>query len=219
MPELRDDSIKIRTCNRLNPPVVRLRRKRLRLLQPPVEAEDPYIVAILIALAQEQRQVNRRQGTGVVTAEKATVAGKFSVNPAPSQSLTSPPSPPEATDRRSQETASSFKVRHSVRAICYWLSFSLQLNKVIGPQVHLLATPDMDPRNLYFYTAHVPAEFLDRFDMPSRFSPSSPVVISYCRIPLARLTEELEGVLCVRSTRRAKPSSEDGIAVEVAPSL
>jgi hypothetical protein len=74
MLSLRDDSIKIPTCNRLNPPIVRLRRKRLRLLQPPVEVEDPYIVAILIALAHEQRQVNRRQGTGVVTAEKATVA-------------------------------------------------------------------------------------------------------------------------------------------------
>jgi hypothetical protein len=133
MPSLRDDSIKIPGGNRSNLPIARLRQKQLRRLQPPAKVEDPYIVAILIALAQEQRQVNRRQGTGVVTAEKATVAGKFSVNPAPSQSLTSLPSPPEATDRRSQETASSFKVRHSVRAICYWLSFPLQLNQVIGP--------------------------------------------------------------------------------------
>jgi hypothetical protein len=90
---------------------------------------------------------------------------------------------------------------------------------VIGPQVHLLATPTIDARNLYFYTARVPAEFLDRFDMPSRFFPSSPFVISYYRIPLApisRLTKELESVLCVRSRRRAEPGSGDGIAAEVA---
>ena len=82
MPSLRDDSIKIPRCNKLNPPIARLRQKQLRRLQPPVEVEDLYIVA---ALTQKQRQANRRQGTGVVTAEKATTAGKFDVNAASSQ--------------------------------------------------------------------------------------------------------------------------------------
>lgn len=114
MPSLRHDSIKIPRCNKVNPPIARLRQKRLRRLKPPTEVEDPYIVAILIALAQEQRQVNRRQGTEVVTAEKATATGKSGVNAASSQfrasTMTSLPSPPEATEKRPQETASSFKV-------------------------------------------------------------------------------------------------------------
>jgi hypothetical protein len=104
MSSLRDDSIKIPRCNKSNPP----------------------IVAILVALAQEQRQANRRQGTEIVTAEKATTAGKSDVKAASSQfrasTMTSLPSPPEATERRPQETASSFKVCHSVGATCYRLS-------------------------------------------------------------------------------------------------
>ena len=55
--------------------------------------------------------------------------------------------------------------------------FSLQLNQVIGLHVHLLAIPVVDARSLYFYTTRVSAEFLDRFDTPSRFPPSSPFVV------------------------------------------
>jgi len=126
MSSLRDDSIKIPRCNKSNPPIARLRQKQLRRLQPPAKVEDPYIVAILIALAQEQRQANRQQGTGVVTAERATAAGKSGIKATSSQfrasTMTSLPSPPEVTERRPQETASSFKVCHSVGATCYRLS-------------------------------------------------------------------------------------------------
>lgn len=51
----RENSIEMPVSNRFNPPVARLRQKKLRRLQPVREVEDPYIVAVLIALAQEQR--------------------------------------------------------------------------------------------------------------------------------------------------------------------
>lgn len=41
---------------RVNSPVNRLRRKRQRRYQPENEMEDPYVVAVLIALAQAQRR-------------------------------------------------------------------------------------------------------------------------------------------------------------------
>ncbi|KFA81337.1 hypothetical protein S40288_08311 [Stachybotrys chartarum IBT 40288] len=51
--------------HRINPPVSRLIRKLLRQLQPENEYEDPYIVAVLIALAQEQYFVQKQlSGSG-----------------------------------------------------------------------------------------------------------------------------------------------------------
>ncbi|KAK2592823.1 hypothetical protein QQS21_009491 [Conoideocrella luteorostrata] len=44
-----------------NGPVERLRKKKLRRLQPAREAEDPYIAGVLVALAQEQQRERQRQ--------------------------------------------------------------------------------------------------------------------------------------------------------------
>jgi len=59
----------------------------------------------------------------------------------------------------------------------------------VGPRtkcykVHLIALRVEDKRGLYLYKARIPAGFLDKFDTPSRFSASLPIVISYYRIPL-----------------------------------
>ncbi|KAK0701115.1 hypothetical protein B0T21DRAFT_134619 [Apiosordaria backusii] len=48
----RNTSIKVSGGNRPNPPIARLRQKIQRRLNPIKEAEDPYIAAVLIALAQ-----------------------------------------------------------------------------------------------------------------------------------------------------------------------
>ncbi|KAI1302253.1 hypothetical protein F5Y03DRAFT_407931 [Xylaria venustula] len=48
----RNMSIKLSACNRVNPPITRLRQKQQRRLRPANEVEDPYIAAVLIALAQ-----------------------------------------------------------------------------------------------------------------------------------------------------------------------
>ncbi|KAJ5549662.1 hypothetical protein N7461_004360 [Penicillium sp. DV-2018c] len=45
----------------VNAPGLRVRQKRLDSLEPQNPAEDPYIVAILIALAQEQRRRRQQQ--------------------------------------------------------------------------------------------------------------------------------------------------------------
>jgi hypothetical protein len=48
----------------------------------------------------------------------------------------------------------------------------------------LLVLTEATPRKLYFYTARVPLSFLDKFDDPGHFSPSSPLLIEYYRIPI-----------------------------------
>lgn len=49
-------SIKISTWTGANPPIARLRQKMQRRLQPTNEIEDPYIAAVLIALARQRRR-------------------------------------------------------------------------------------------------------------------------------------------------------------------
>ncbi|KAK1828094.1 hypothetical protein QBC39DRAFT_158620 [Podospora conica] len=121
----RNTSVKLSTsrANRLNPPVARLGQKIQRRLRPSNEAEDPYIAAVLISLAQQRRS------------------------------------------RHVDSTSDAPKCQ----------------------KVCLLARPT-GPRCLYFYTARFSHAFLDRLDMPSRYSPSSDVIISVCRIPLLPMT-------------------------------
>lgn len=52
----RNESIKPTYFKRVNNPGYAIRQKRLRNIQPTKEAEDPYIAAVLIALAQEQQR-------------------------------------------------------------------------------------------------------------------------------------------------------------------
>lgn len=52
----RNKPITVRKCERHNPPAARLRRKWQRRLQPADEHEDPYIAAVLMALAQAQHR-------------------------------------------------------------------------------------------------------------------------------------------------------------------
>ncbi|UKZ61470.1 uncharacterized protein TrAtP1_002736 [Trichoderma atroviride] len=54
--ERRDNSIKSTHFKRVNNPGYAIRQRRLRNIQPTNKAEDPYIAAVLIALAQEQRR-------------------------------------------------------------------------------------------------------------------------------------------------------------------
>ncbi|PYH90342.1 hypothetical protein BO71DRAFT_487183 [Aspergillus ellipticus CBS 707.79] len=46
---------------RFNAPVHRIQQKKLASIKPPNRAEDPYIVAILVALAQKQRRRRQQQ--------------------------------------------------------------------------------------------------------------------------------------------------------------
>ncbi|PLN79115.1 hypothetical protein BDW42DRAFT_173584 [Aspergillus taichungensis] len=61
------DTIQSLRANHVQPhksksvPVLRQRRKRLQLLDPPNPAEDPYVLAVLIALAQNQRREQQEQ--------------------------------------------------------------------------------------------------------------------------------------------------------------
>ncbi|KAK3363711.1 hypothetical protein B0T25DRAFT_470005 [Lasiosphaeria hispida] len=122
----RNASVKVSHGNRPNPPVARLRQKIQRLLNPSKEAEDPYIAAVLIALAQCRRH-NGHEAAATSQDEEA-----------------------------SPETA-------------------------IRSKVCLLARPS-GIQGLYFYMAHFSPAFLDRLDMPSRYFPSSTIMISYYRI-------------------------------------
>jgi len=65
----RNASIKLSTHHWNNPPVTRLRQKKQRRLRPTNEVEDPYIAAVMIALAQERQ----RQQKTLIGTEEATV--------------------------------------------------------------------------------------------------------------------------------------------------
>ncbi|RSL97464.1 hypothetical protein CDV31_013016 [Fusarium ambrosium] len=156
----RDESVKTPSRNKVNPPITSLRQKRQRRLRPPNEMEDPYIAAVLIALAQQRRRQRDAGAMEDVTVPEIPARHAF---PGTSRSTSRPFS--EAT----KEILTDFKI-------------------------HLLALPAMDTRNLYFYTARIPSAFLERFDSPSRYIPSSPVLISYYRIPLASSAKSIRAV-------------------------
>ncbi|RWA08291.1 hypothetical protein EKO27_g6807 [Xylaria grammica] len=61
----RDKSIGLSMSKKLDGPVWRIRRKQQRQLQPSNEAEDPYVTAVLIALAQGLQHQHQKQKQGV----------------------------------------------------------------------------------------------------------------------------------------------------------
>lgn len=67
--------------------------------------------------------------------------------------------------------------------------------------VHVLVYPT-EGRSLYFYTARISSEFLDKFERPSRYFRSDPVRISYYGIPLKAREELLKLMDCVISEVR-----------------
>ncbi|KAK7398547.1 hypothetical protein QQX98_012069 [Neonectria punicea] len=154
----REESVKMARRNQLNLPVGRLRQKRQRLIRPPNDLEDPYITAVLIALAQRQRL--RTQDASLASSNSQTTKGISNVAPTPPQSqpLAEILQSSSETDIMSEDTATSF-------------------------QVHVLALPAKKSQKLFFYTARIPLEFLDRLESPSQSFPTSPIRISYFEIP------------------------------------
>ncbi|CAG8885920.1 unnamed protein product [Penicillium egyptiacum] len=52
-------------------------------------------------------------------------------------------------------------------------------------KVQVLALSGVAADALYVYIANTHSGFLNNFDEPSHYSPSCPVAITYCRVPLA----------------------------------
>lgn len=65
-------SRRYRLGRRHNLPVASLRQRRLSKLEPLCEPEDPYLAAVLIALAQEQRESCRPSQEGSLGVENKT---------------------------------------------------------------------------------------------------------------------------------------------------
>ena len=149
----RDMSVRISSCNRVNLPVDNLRWKHQQRLRPTKEIEDPYIAAVLIALAQQRRCT---QSAG------AKANGAI---PEVHVEYISPTGPPPIPPRLPGD-------------------IEIGQQAVTDAKVHVLALPATDERSLYFYTALIPSAFLNRLDRPSQWFSSSPVLISYYRIPL-----------------------------------
>ncbi|KFZ23199.1 hypothetical protein V502_02329 [Pseudogymnoascus sp. VKM F-4520 (FW-2644)] len=131
-----------------NSPVARLIDKTRRCLQPEKEAEEPYIVAVLIALAQQQRRQHQQR--------KNRFGGSGEISSARQSNVYAIPRPGEQDNPLFSK---SFKVR-------------------------LLAVTGTIAPKLYLYAARIPSQFLDKFDLPSKSSPSGPISISYYSVPL-----------------------------------
>ncbi|KAL2753230.1 hypothetical protein ACRALDRAFT_1065430 [Sodiomyces alcalophilus JCM 7366] len=83
----RDKSIKLSsTTSRANWPIARLRARHRRRIRPAQEEEDPYIVAVLIALAQQQQSRFVAEGKAAAGVD-ATIAVHLFALPTDGQSL------------------------------------------------------------------------------------------------------------------------------------
>ncbi|KAF7588672.1 hypothetical protein BBP40_005329 [Aspergillus hancockii] len=175
-------------CKKPSAPVSNLKEKKLRSIEPQNPNEDPYIVATLISLAQEQRRQQQpkvQEAKEIATPNSKDVDGYTTAGASPSSTTLLPCQGIEQTIR---STPQSFKV----------------LLVIQYQKVNLLAFADAVPRFLYVYTATIPAEFLDKFDEPLRFSPSCPVAVEYRLIPLDTpncVLEKLHRLLCPGSCR------------------
>lgn len=145
-----------------NDPIVGLMKKRLRQLQPATETEDPYIVAVLIALAQRKCQERDQAGPNT-TLDKYNRAAELESHAA--VEIDAPDSVFETQELFEVCRATS---RENFKALT-------------GSQVHLLALAAS--QTFCIYKAHFPHSFLARFNNPSKFSPSGPISISYYPVP------------------------------------
>ncbi|KAJ6186885.1 hypothetical protein N7519_001793 [Penicillium mononematosum] len=155
----------------VNVPGLRLRQKKLDSLTPQNPVEDPYIAAILIALAQEQRRRLQQEGS---QGEGGNIITKNQTSHMDADTTSTARSSSPSTEQMALNTANSFKV---------------------------LALSGVAADALYVYTANIPSGFLDKFDEPLHYSPSCPVAITYCRVPLAssNLLRKLHRLLCAGS--------------------
>ncbi|PYH69194.1 uncharacterized protein BO88DRAFT_415123 [Aspergillus vadensis CBS 113365] len=160
-----------------NEPVFRTCDKKLRSLQPENTVEDPYIMGILVALAQEQRrhrQINEHDGE---EAAECSIMQRDDGHTTNSTSSGTPP--PCGTDRSPHNCGQCLRVA-------------------------VLATSGVKDEGLYVYTASISVAFLRKFDEQWRSSPSPPVMIEYYSIPLRSPTKslnKLHRVLCAESCR------------------
>jgi hypothetical protein len=107
-----------------NYPGSRLTRKKLRCFEPEKEAEEPYIVAILIALAQQRRREQRQQKSR---------AGE---NAAPHEILTPPSDGHMSTSPGEQDNSQcseSFKVRYHSAAELAWSNCEPRFASSVSP--------------------------------------------------------------------------------------
>ncbi|KAK4073096.1 hypothetical protein Purlil1_13130 [Purpureocillium lilacinum] len=145
-----------------NDPIVGLITKRLRQLQPAIESEDPYIVAVLIALAQRQchERDQARPNTPLDNCNRAA-----ELEPHAAVEIDAPDSV--------FETQEPFEAcRHTSRE---------NFKALTKSQVHLLALAAS--RTFCVYKARFPHSFLERFNNPSKFSPSGPISVLYYPLP------------------------------------
>ncbi|PWY74843.1 hypothetical protein BO83DRAFT_443884 [Aspergillus eucalypticola CBS 122712] len=155
-----------------NEPVFRTCDKKLRSLQPEHTVEDPYIMGILIALAQEQRRHRQRNDQQGEEAAECSIEKRDDGHITNSTSSGMPPRC--GTDRSPHYCGQCLRVT-------------------------VLATSGVKDECLYVYTASISVAFLGKFDEPWRSSPSPPVVIEYYPISLRSPTKslnKLHRVLC-----------------------
>ncbi|GKZ42657.1 hypothetical protein AbraIFM66951_002349 [Aspergillus brasiliensis] len=141
--------------------------------------EDPYIMGILIALAQEQWRHSQRNEQHGERAAECSIMQHDKGHTTNGASAETPTSPRCGTDRSPHD-----------RSQCL--------------RVDVLATSGIRDDYLYVYTAFLSVAFLKNFDEPWRSSPSFPVVVEYhpisLRSPIKSLNK-LHRVLCAESCR------------------
>ncbi|KAJ5716617.1 hypothetical protein N7493_008528 [Penicillium malachiteum] len=173
-----------------NNPVDRIEWRKLVAIMPPNNLEDPYIASILIALAQEKRrQQQKQEQQGSEKQEdpataKSEILEQLDADPTLSVEESSTSCPlSSSTEQMNQNTVDSS-------------AFKVQVLVLDGES-------SASGSELYFYNASIPSEFLDKLDKPLDFSPSLPIEIQYCCIPLKASIRLV--VLLARKSRSFEP--------------
>lgn len=148
----RERSINVSASRGVGGPTTRLWVKHQRRLRPAIEAEDPYIAAILIALAQERR---RQDNSSVEAAgEKVNAEETSGSCPTPSQAeLSASPSTTSTTTESPQGTVAVFKVCNSFHETFLSYSFATQADRVSfkGPSC---CVPYRSTESMFLYGSH-----------------------------------------------------------------
>ncbi|KAL3475715.1 hypothetical protein BJX99DRAFT_229192 [Aspergillus californicus] len=159
-----------------NTPVRNRYSKQLRSLEPKSPLKDPYIVSILITLAQAQRRVLAGQESYL---DKVTADAPMREQ-MEAEGLIDKPCIPKRTLVGKQATQGTPQAFNTI----------------------VLATDEKARYDLHVYTATIPVEFLERLDVPSRQSPCVRVPVKYFRVNIKGARKGLQALhqlLCASS--------------------
>lgn len=154
--------------------------KRRHRLQTVRVKENPYLVAVLIALAQRQRFLARLRSHDGVSDAVLDQQGETAISSQPQVA------PDISKCRLDGDTAAQHDESEYTVRLPHVLSFLAILPAHLIPcQVYIILDMGATAGVVYIYTARIPGTLLDMFDYPRQSFPAPAVEVSYYKLPLS----------------------------------